>query len=149
MEKINCPAVNPPINSKRQALEYIALRLAAVAAAAAKSDILAALTERERLGSTGLGNGIALPHALMGELASTYTLLATLNEPIDFEAADKKPVEIIFALIAPKGQSHVPTLSRVARLLRDTKNRKRLLAAADETELMAVAATSFPGNNSR
>ena len=134
-------AVNPPINSKRRALEYVALRLAA-AANAKKADILEALVERERLGSTGLGNGIALPHAMLDGIEAAYCLLATLADPIDFEAADDKPVVIIFAMIAPKGGSHVPTLSAAARILRDAETRRRILAAADETQLAAALENS-------
>ncbi len=141
--RIDCLAVNPTLKSKRRALEYVASRLAMVAPPSERL-IFAALVAREGLGSTGLGGGIALPHALLDELEESYSLLATLKTPLDFEAADRVGVTFIFALIAPGGQSagksHVPILSQAARLLRDPEKRRKLARAEDEESLAETLA---------
>ena len=83
--------------------------------------ILDALQEREKLGSTGTGNGVAIPHAKLKELESVYGLFAKLTEPVDFEAVDGIPVDLVFLLLVPDDSSaeHLRTLSKISRLLKD------------------------------
>ena len=78
------------------------------------------LTERERLGSTGLGAGIAIPHGKLPELRRLHGFFARLERPIDFAAVDDRPVDLIFALLAPEnaGADHLKALARISRLLR-------------------------------
>lgn len=97
-------------------------------------DILGLLANRERLGSTGIGNGIAIPHANVPELVAPFTLLARLRKPIDFEAIDEAPVDIVFLALSPahKGSSHLNLLACIAR------------SARSETWLKAVRQASSP-----
>jgi len=108
--------------TKKQALE----ELANVAAPLAKIDakeLFNSLLQRERLGSTGLGRGIAVPHVHVRGLTKIVCHFARLAKPIDFEAPDKQPVDLIFLLLSPEFASgdHLKALARISRLVRDTK----------------------------
>ncbi len=107
--------------SKKQALQEIARRAAAMTGVGERR-IYDVLAERERLGTTGIGRGIAVPHGKLGELPRLYGLFARLERPIPFEAIDDQPVDLMFALLAPSGAGaeHLRALARVARLLRDS-----------------------------
>jgi PTS system nitrogen regulatory IIA component len=76
------------------------------------------LLERERLGTTGVGNGIAIPHGKLPEIKELFGLFARLDEPVDFDAIDEQPVDLVFLLLAPEaaGADHLKALARVARL---------------------------------
>lgn len=82
-----------------------------------------ALVQREHLGSTGVGNGIAIPHCKIAGIRKTFVFFAPLARPIDFKAVDEEPVDIVFALFAPEnaGADHLKSLARISRLLRDPK----------------------------
>ena len=86
------------------------------------------LMQREKLGSTGIGNGIAIPHGKLPKLERLFGLFARLDRPIDFEALDGQPVDLIFLLLAPEGAGadHLKALARVARLLRDPDIARKL-----------------------
>lgn len=105
-------------------------------------DIFDRLTEREKLGSTGMGSGIAIPHARMENLDRVYTVFATLDEGVDFESVDEQPVDLIFALIAPQeaGADHLQALAKASRLLRtsDFCNRVRGASSADAVESLLL-----------
>lgn len=105
--------------SKKQALQELARRAAPLVALSERR-ILEVLVERERLGSTGLGKGIAIPHGKLIELRRLYGLFARLERPIDFASVDDQPVDLIFVLLAPEaaGADHLKALARVSRLLR-------------------------------
>jgi len=77
--------------------------------------------QRERLGSTGVGNGIAIPHGKIASVRSIVGVFARLESPVDFEALDDQPVDLVFLLLAPEGAGadHLKALSRIARVLRD------------------------------
>lgn len=109
-----------PATSKKQALQELAKRAAQITGLHERS-IFDVLLERERLGTTGIGNGIAIPHGKLPELNRLYGLFARLEKPIDFEAIDDQPVDLIFLLLAPEGAGadHLKALARVSRLLRD------------------------------
>ena len=79
------------------------------------------ILQRERLGSTGVGNGIAIPHGKLNNLPSIIGIFARLETPVDFEALDDQPVDLVFLLLAPEGAGadHLKALSRIARVLRD------------------------------
>ena len=106
--------------SKKQALQEMARRAASVTGLHDRT-IFDALLERERLGSTGVGRGIAIPHARLSSLDGVYGLLARLDRPIDFDSVDDAPVDIVFLLLAPQqsGADHLKALAQVSRLLRD------------------------------
>ena len=90
--------------------------------------ILEILQQREKLGSTGVGNGIAIPHGKLPKLGKLFGLFARLDRPVDFEALDGQPVDLVFLLLAPEsaGADHLKALARVARLLRDPDVARKL-----------------------
>jgi len=106
--------------NKKAALQEIARRAGAITGIAERR-IYDVLSERERLGSTGIGRGIAVPHAKLEGLERLFGLFARLERPIPFEAIDNQPVDLVFALLAPAeaGAEHLRALARVSRLLRD------------------------------
>ncbi len=108
------------VTSKKQALQELAKR-AAELTGQPKRAIFEVLIERERLGTTGVGNGIAIPHGKLADLDRLYGLFARIETPIDFDAIDEQPVDLICVLLAPEtaGADHLKALARVSRLLRD------------------------------
>jgi len=102
------------------------------------------LLERERLGSTGIGGGIAIPHARIASLAKPVGLFARLAHPIDFDAIDERPVDIVFLLAAPEGAGadHLKALARVSRLLRDRALVDKLRATGNAEALYALLVES-------
>jgi PTS system nitrogen regulatory IIA component len=118
--------------SKRQLLQELADEAAAGSGIDAKI-ILEALTQREKLGTTGVGDGIAIPHAKVEGLPRLLGFFAKLARPIDFDALDDKPVDLIFLLLAPEsaGAEHLKALARIARILRDPALCAQLRQATD------------------
>jgi len=108
------------VGNKKQALQELARRAAAMTGISERR-ILDVLTERERLGTTGIGRGVAIPHGRLAELTRLYGLFARLERPIAFESIDDQPVDLMFLLLAPvdAGADHLKALARVSRLLRD------------------------------
>ena len=129
------------VNSKKQVLQELAAR-AAVLSGQSERAILDILTQREKLGSTAVGNGIAIPHGKMPGLARLFGLFARLDRPVDFEALDNQPVDLVFLLLAPEGAGadHLKALARIARLLRDPGIAHKLRATHDAESLYAVLA---------
>src|SRR5262245_40872500 len=107
---------------KKQALQELAKKAAELTGQHERA-ILDVLVERERLGTTGVGGGIAIPHGKLTGLKRMQGVFARLERPIDFEAIDEQPVDLIFLLLAPggAGADHLKALARVSRLLRDRK----------------------------
>ena len=108
------------VSNKKGALQDIARRAAAMTGVAERQ-IYEVLAERERLGTTGIGRGIAIPHGKLAGLSRLYGLFARLERPIAFEAIDDQPVDLVFVLLAPAaaGAEHLRALARVSRFLRD------------------------------
>jgi PTS system nitrogen regulatory IIA component len=108
------------VSNKKGALQDIARRAAAMTGVAERQ-IYEVLAERERLGTTGIGRGIAIPHGKLAALSRLYGLFARLDRPIAFEAIDDQPVDLVFVLLAPAaaGAEHLRALALVSRLLRD------------------------------
>lgn len=106
--------------SKKQALQELA-RKAADVTGLDERKIFGVLMDRERLGTTGVGSGIAIPHGKLAELDRLYGIFARLEKPVDFQSIDDRPVDLIFVLLAPEeaGADHLKALARVSRLLRD------------------------------
>jgi PTS system nitrogen regulatory IIA component len=127
------------VNSKKQALQELAAR-AATLTSRGEREILDILQQREKLGSTGVGNGIAIPHGKLPKLDRLFGLFARLDRPIDFEALDGQPVDLVFLLLAPEaaGADHLKALARVARLLRDPDTAKKLRESRDADAIYAV-----------
>jgi PTS system nitrogen regulatory IIA component len=129
------------VNGKKQALQEIAAKAAALTGQSDKA-ILEILLQREKLGSTGVGNGVAIPHGKLPKLGKVFGLFARLERPVDFEALDGQPVDLIFLLLAPEGAGadHLKALARVARLLRDGEVARKLRDSSDAEALYAVLA---------
>jgi len=106
--------------NKRQALQELAKRAAQLSGKHERA-IFDVLLERERLGTTGIGHGTAVPHGRLPDLTQIHGLFARLEKPIDFEAIDNQPVDLIFLLLTPanSGADHLKALARISRLLRD------------------------------
>lgn len=125
-------------------------RLAEIAAEAYGLDdqvVYERLMERERLGSTGFGGGVAIPHAKLDELPKMCAVVVLLDEPVAFDAVDGMPVDVVFALLSPtdSGADHLKTLARVSRYLRDERHMARLRGAGSDAALYALLA----GNEAR
>ncbi|MBB4183713.1 PTS IIA-like nitrogen regulatory protein PtsN [Sinorhizobium terangae] len=107
-------------NSKKQLLQELAAK-ASKLTGLPEREIFDVILQRERLGSTGVGNGIAIPHGKLNNLPSIVGIFARLDTPVDFEALDDQPVDLVFLLLAPEGAGadHLKALSRIARVLRD------------------------------
>jgi len=129
------------VNGKKQALQEIAAKAGELTGHNERS-ILEILLQREKLGSTGVGNGIAIPHGKLAKLGKVFGLFARLERPVDFEALDGQPVDLIFLLLAPEGAGadHLKALARVARLLRDPETARKLRDSRDAAALYAVLA---------
>jgi len=130
------------VKTKRQLFEELAER-AAELTGHDSAEILDAIVSREELGSTGLGNGIAIPHGKIAGLSQVTALVARLDHPIDFDSVDDQPVDIVVMLLAPAGAGaeHLKALSRVARLLR-TESVVDELRQADTPEQLRQIFTS-------
>jgi len=108
------------VTSKKQALQAMARRAAEISGLNERL-VFDTLLERERLGTTGVGNGIAIPHGRLAGLKTMHGVFARLARPINFDSIDDQPVDLIFLLLAPEsaGADHLKALARVSRLLRD------------------------------
>ena len=106
------------------------------------SEVIERLTERERLGSTGFGGGIAIPHAKLDGLEKVRGAVLLLAQPIPFDAIDEAPVDIVFMLLSPtdSGAEHLKTLARVSRLLRNETQLARIRGVRSEAALFALLA---------
>ncbi len=128
-------------NSKKALIQKISETLAEATGLEAR-DIFDRLVEREKLGSTGMGSGIAIPHARMENLDRVYTVFSTLDEGVDFESIDEQPVDLVFALLAPQeaGADHLQALAAASRLLRtaDFCARVRGASSADAVESLLL-----------
>jgi len=130
-------------SSKKQVLQELA-KVAAQATELSERKIFDTLLERERLGTTGVGNGIAIPHGKLSELSALHGVFARLEKPVDFEAIDDHPVDLVFLLLAPDqaGADHLKALARVSRLLRNTANCDKLRGAINTDGLFMLLTQS-------
>jgi PTS system nitrogen regulatory IIA component len=127
------------VNGKKQALQEMSERAAQVSGLPAR-EIFDALLQRERLGSTGVGDGIAIPHGKLAKCTRIFGIFARLDRAIDFEALDGLPVDLIFLLIAPEsaGADHLKALAGIARVLRDPAMAAQLRATRDASALYSL-----------
>ena len=128
--------------SKKRLLETIASHLCDHNTNLDPSNVFSALIARERLGSTGLGKGIAIPHCRIAACTQTVGVLVTLATPIDFSAIDNEPVDIIFVLVVPEDghKDHLKTLATLAETLSDKECLQRIRASKDSQELYNIVA---------
>ena len=127
------------VKNKKQALSELAAKAASVTGLQEQS-IFDLLLQRERLGSTGVGRGIAIPHARISGLRRVATVFAQLEEAIDFDSPDGESVDLIFVLLAPEqdGADHLKALARISRVLRDPSTQEKLRSARDRATLYSV-----------
>lgn len=127
--------------SKKRALELLANTIAEDVPAIDANDLFRRLIARERLGSTGIGHGIAIPHCRVENCAGTVGALITLTEPVDFDAIDSQPVDILFAMLVPEDahDEHLQNLAALAGALNNADYRQRLREAKSDEALYQAA----------
>ena len=130
---------NLKATSKKQVLHSLARR-ASKQTGVNERDIFDVLMERERLGSTGVGNGIAIPHGKLPTLKRLHGLFALLEQPVDFQAIDEHPVDLIFLLLAPEsaGADHLKALAKISRVLRNRGICDKLRGSETSDALYAI-----------
>ncbi|CAO3407956.1 PTS IIA-like nitrogen regulatory protein PtsN [Azospirillum largimobile] len=136
---------NLKAGNKKQALQEMA-RKASELTGQHERAIFDVLLERERLGTTGVGHGIAIPHGKLSSLDRVHGVFARLERPIDFDAIDEQPVDLIFLLLAPEqaGADHLKALARVSRLLRDQSMCEKLRGAQSGDAMYALLTQHEP-----
>jgi PTS system nitrogen regulatory IIA component len=134
---------------KKQLLQEMAERIAPICGVPDRR-IFETLIERERLGSTGMGQGIAIPHGRLAGLNKIVGMFARLEMPIAYDAVDNQPVDLVFLLLAPEGAGadHLKALARVSRLLRNQQTCEKLRAAKDPEVLYALLTEKTNGGAS-
>lgn len=127
------------VQNKKQLLQELAQALSSLVAIDSRV-IFDSLMQREKLGSTGLGQGIAIPHGRLPSITRVYGVFARLATPMAFESVDGEPVDIVFALISPEhaGADHLTALARVSRLLRDSATTKKLRGTLNTDGIYAI-----------
>jgi nitrogen PTS system EIIA component len=124
--------------SKKQLLQMLSEKAAQITGLTER-DVFDTIMQREKLGSTGVGNGIAIPHGKLKNIKNITGIFARLETPVDFEALDDEPVDLVFMLLAPEsaGADHLKALSRIARILREADMVKKLRGTKDAAALFA------------
>ncbi len=135
------------VNGKKQALQELSERAAEVSGLPGR-EIFDSILQRERLGSTGVGDGIAIPHGKLVKCPRIFGVFARLERAVDFEALDGLPVDLMFLLIAPEsaGADHLKALAMIARLLRNSALAAQLRGTRDALALYSVL-TQTPTSN--
>jgi PTS system nitrogen regulatory IIA component len=135
---IDAQAILPALkaNSKKQLLQMLAEK-ASELTDIPEREIFDTILQRERLGSTGVGNGIAIPHGKLPGIKEITGVFARLEQPVDFESLDDQPVDLVFLLLAPEGAGadHLKALSRIARVLRDPDTVAKIRGTKDATAI--------------
>lgn len=134
--------------SKKQVIQELAGQ-AAAKTGLSEREIFDTLLQRERLGSTGVGNGIAIPHGKLTRLDGLIGFFAKLDHPIDFDALDDEPVDLVFLLLAPEGAGadHLKALARIARQLRDATVAQGLRDATDAETVYELLTQPLSSSN--
>ncbi len=129
------------VPSKKALLHQLAHRAAALTGIDERR-LLDTIAERERLGSTGFGGGVAIPHGKVDGLGAVFGLFARLASPLDYDALDRQPVDLVFLLLAPQGAGadHLKALAAVSRTFRDRAMTAKLRAATSADALYAMLA---------
>ncbi|MEM7568372.1 MAG: PTS sugar transporter subunit IIA [Pseudomonadota bacterium] len=130
---------NLKASSKKQVLQALSER-ASTLTGVEERDIFSVVLERERLGTTGVGQGLAIPHGKLAKLDSITGVFARLAKPVDFESIDREPVDLVFMLLAPEraGADHLKALARVSRLFRNAAMCEKLRGGVDANALYAL-----------
>jgi nitrogen PTS system EIIA component len=136
------------VNGKKQALQELSEKAAEVSGLPAR-EVFDAWMQREKLNSTGLGDGIAIPHGKLLNVPRIFGIFARLERPIDFEALDGQPVDLLFGLIAPEnaGADHLKALAVIARLLRNPATLAKIRATREAPALYAILTQAAPSSD--
>ncbi|EGR0207410.1 PTS IIA-like nitrogen regulatory protein PtsN [Vibrio vulnificus] len=136
---LDCTKSAVQCSSKKRALEIIS-NLVAEQTGLDSTELFEGMLSREKMGSTGIGNGIAIPHARMNSADKAIAVLIQCEEPIDFDSIDNRPVDIMFALLVPEEQckEHLKTLSSMAQRLSDKQVLRSLRSAQSDQELYDI-----------
>ncbi|MDW5378626.1 PTS IIA-like nitrogen regulatory protein PtsN [Halomonas sp. HP20-15] len=126
-----------PGGSKKRVLEFFSTFIAQNTPSLDSQEVFSRLIGRERLGSTGIGNGVAIPHARNPHCKAPVAGFLKLQEPIDFDAVDGEPVDLVFVLLVPEeaDDTHLALLAQVAGIMNDAETRSRLRHSASQREL--------------
>jgi nitrogen PTS system EIIA component len=142
---IEVSAIMPALktNSKKQLLQLLSEKAAAITGIPER-EVFDTILQRERLGSTGVGNGIAIPHGKLAGVKRITGVFARLDQPVDFEALDDQPVDLVFLLLAPEGAGadHLKALSRIARVLRDAETVAKIRGTKDAAAIHAFLSST-------
>lgn len=142
---IEVSAIMPTLkaNSKKQVLQLLAEKAARITGLPER-EIFDTILRREKLGSTGVGNGIAIPHGKIPGVRRITGVFARLDTPVDFDSLDDQPVDVVFLLLAPEGAGadHLKALSRIARLLRDSDTVAKIRGTSDAAAIHAFLSQS-------
>lgn len=130
--------------SKKRVIETLSQLLAANTKATTADTIFQALLERERLGSTGLGKGVAIPHARIPGIPHTIAAMMTIATPVNYESADNKPVDIVFGLLVPEdgNDQHLQQLARLVSLFREEDTCARIRQSTDAEQIFQILLAS-------
>ena len=125
---------------KREILEEMVADLCGKVSGLNKEELLEVLLEREKLGSTGIGYGVAIPHGKMKDIKKILVSFARSKRGVDFQATDEKPVHLFFLIVAPENStaSHLKVLSDISRILKESEFRKKLIGAGDKDEIYQI-----------
>lgn len=131
--------------SKKRALEIISEHLAQSHSDLAEEAVFSGLINRERLGSTGIGDGVAIPHCRLPGLQEAVGVFVRLATPVDFDAIDNRPVDLMFFLLVPEDacDQHLATLGALAEAFSKEENRNKMRSAASDSELMQILESTF------
>lgn len=135
------------VASKKRALEYVSQLLATSQASLSQSEIFDSLLGRERLGSTGLGSGVAIPHGRIEGLEQAVAAFIQLGDSVDYDAIDQEPVDLIFALLVPQEatEEHLQILALIAEAFKNDELRDSLRKASSVEEILALLAEHDEG----
>lgn len=137
---IEVSAIMPALkaNSKKQALQLLSEKAARITGLPER-EIFDTVLRREKLGSTGVGNGIAIPHGKIPGVRRITGVFARMEQPVDFDSLDDQPVDLVFLLLAPAGAGadHLKALSRIARMLRDADTVAKIRGTSDAAAIHA------------
>lgn len=137
LDRISC---NTQSASKKRVLEQLSQLLAANQEELSQNQVFDSLLSRERLGSTGLGHGVAIPHGRLKENSNTLAAFIKLQQGVDFDASDNEPVDLLFALLVPEEatEEHLQLLAQLARMFSDETLVQKLRTATDSRSLLTA-----------
>ena len=144
--QVSAVGINSDISSKKRALEEVSRLLTGHAEFVSEKDVLTSLINREKLGSTGLGKGVAIPHGRLKGLQSVVAAFVKLTQPIDYDAADEQAVDLIFGLLVPQDATseHLQILAKIAEMFQDENHVAAMRECNDNAALHQLLTRYLP-----